>query len=308
MSEADFDARRANERIYRLRPDATQIGPVPAHEPFVVHTMDSSGDQISEDVSLDELDLAQMFPVVGPIAIDGVRAGDAVGVEVRTLRLGPVAHTWTRPGLGFGRSISFHTRRLDTELPEIAWGSGDPIKVETRPHVGAIGVLPDHEEQARNLGAHGGNLDSPTLGEGATLWLAAQIDGGGVFAGDVHAAIGDGEICGTGAEAAADIELVVHTRRDWAPSLPTIVSADGRVSVIGIGDDFDAALTSAIDHCVEAMMVRQGMKEEDAYLAVGLLLQARVCQVVNPRVSVEVSLGSDLDHILIPEPLAPDRG
>ena len=298
-----FDARREGERVYSLTPGLQQIGELVPGQPYVVHTMDSSGDQITEDTPFEEIDRAKMFPVVGPLHIQGVRAGDAVGVEVRQLTVAPVALTWTRPGLGFGRDIPYHVRSLPTDQMVVDWGStSDPFRVPSIPHVGTVGLLPSYEEQPRSLGDHGGNIDSKSLAVGATIWLRAQVDGGGLFLGDVHAGMGDAEVCGTGAETAAEIEIVVHHRTDWSPSLPTIVRKDSHVSVIGVGDSFDSALAVGLDHCVDSLVQECGYSEPDAYLAAGMLLNVQICQVVNPRTSVEVSLAGGADRHLLRRP------
>lgn len=295
-----FDARRGGERVYSLTPDLQQIGALVPGQSYLVHTMDSSGDQIAEGLAFDDIDRAKLFPVVGPLRIEGVRAGDAVGIEVRKLAVGATALTWTRPGLGFGRDIPYHVRSLTTDQLVVDWGdAGHVFQVPSVPHIGTVGLLPAYEEQPRSLGEHGGNIDSKSVTVGATIWLRAQVDGGGLFLGDIHAGMGDAEVCGTGAEAAADLEIVIHHRTDWSPVLPTIVGADSSVSVISVGESVESALAAGVNHCVDTLIRECGFTEPDAYLAAGMLLKVRICQVVNPRTSVEVSLAGGADKHLI---------
>jgi len=171
---------------------------------------------------------------------------------------------------------------------------------QLRPHIGALGLLPSTVEAPRTLGQYGGNLDFGLIGVGATVWLKAQVDGGGFFAGDVHATIGDGEICGTGAETGADIAVKFHRTTSWSADLPIVETAAGRLWTIGIGANFEEALHVAVEYCVARLSERKGLSAEDAYLAVGLLLKINVCQVVNPRTSIAVSLEGGLDTILGP--------
>lgn len=285
--------------VFALTPHAPPAASVAVGKRFACRTEDASGGQISGLASFDDLVSEKMIPVVGPIAVDGVTVGDAVGIQIHAIVPVAPGHTWTRPGLGFASPVGFAVRRLDPTRPVIDWGTGPAITVPTRLHIGALGVLPDVARATRTLGTYGGNLDSVLCGEGAVVWLAAQVDGGGVFLGDVHASIGDGEVCGTGIEVAAAVDLTVRHEPDWSPRLPTVV-VHGRTWLISVGDTLEDALDLAVEECVRAMSASWGMSVSDAYLAVGLLLRVDVCQVVNPRKSVAVTLSGGADAALAP--------
>lgn len=292
--------------VHTLRPDADLVSAVRRRERFTVRTQDASGGQIGEGCPAGAFDLAGAFPVVGPIRVEGVHAGDLVGIHLH--RLEPAArwgHTWTRPGLGVGVGVDFHVRRLTASRPVIDWcPSGQEIALEARPHVGTIGMLPAVATEPRTLGTYGGNLDFAGFGPGATIWLTAQVEGGGLFVGDVHAAIGDAEVCGTGIEIAAVADLEVVGVGTPTYGLPVVTTAD-RAWLIGVGDTFDDALAVAVDECVQRFAAAESVSVPDAYLAVGLLLDVTVCQMVNPRRSVAVTLRSGMDRILRPHLAAP---
>jgi amidase len=273
------------------------VGEVVPGEEFTLRTLDASGNQIRPGVNLADLDTDRLFPVTGPVAVRGVRTGDAIGLSVLNLATDDAAHCWTRPGLGLLDEYGFHVRQID--LTAGHWPGLDSVGLDLRPHVGAIGVLPAVDTPARDLGAHGGNLDVRGLGPGATLWLTAQVDGGGIFAGDVHAGIGDGEICGTGLETPGEVRLVAQVSRDWAPEIP-VVHADGRLWVIGIGNSMEAALQQACRFVVARLAEALGLPRREAHLMLAQVLRVHVCQVVNPHYSVQVSLSEGLDSFLAP--------
>jgi amidase len=291
--------------VHALRPDAELVGSLRRGERFTVRTQDASGGQISEGVSAGAFDPSRAFPVVGPIRLEDVHAGDVVGIHLHTLSpTGRWGHTWTRPGLGFGAGVDFHVRRLDASRPVIDWcPSGQDIALDARPHLGTIGMLPAVAAEPRTLGTYGGNLDFAGFGPGATIWLTAQVEGGGLFVGDAHAAIGDAEVCGTGVEIAALADLEVVGSGRSLHTLPVVTTA-GRAWLIGVGDTVDDALAVAVDECVRRFADAESVSASDAYLAVGLLLDVTVCQMVNPRRSVAVTLGSGMDRILEPHLMA----
>lgn len=292
-----FDREGVDNQIYRLAPGLAPAFTVDAGEVFACLTQDASGDQIGEGVAHADLDPDRVFPVNGPIAIAGVKAGDAVGIEIRAIDPAEWGHTWTRPGLGVGAPAEAHVRRLSARHPLIAWGDGTPIAVTPQLHIGTIGLLPRVEAAPRDLGNYGGNLDSVLCGVGSTIWITAQVDGGGLFVGDVHAAMGDAEVCGTGIEVAARLQFSVQTQLGWAPVFPTIIR-DEKTWIIVDGGDFDEALSRGVAECTRLLAAHCGMSDKDAYLAVGLLLEVRVCQVVNSRRSLALSLTGAADAAL----------
>ncbi|HTN56052.1 MAG TPA: acetamidase/formamidase family protein [Microbacterium sp.] len=292
-------------RVHELQPGAALTGPVALGSAVSLRTLDSSGGQISTEVSYDELDPRRFFPVTGPIGIDGVRRGDTVGIEILAIDPDPLAHTWTRPGLGLLEHESFAVMSVDSRTLEIRpqGPDGPLVGVATaQTHVGALGLLPSTVQPPRTLGRYGGNIDFSAVGAGATVWLTAEVDGGGFFVGDVHASIGDGEVCGTGAETGAEVTVRFTRHPGTTAALPTVRDAQGRLWVIGIGSSVEEALREATQYCVQRLAASDGLTEQEAYLSVGMLLRAQLCQVVNPRTSVAVSLEGGADRVLAVAP------
>jgi amidase len=166
--------------------------------------------------------------------------------------------------------------------------------------VGTAGVLPRIPCLGKDLGGHGGNIDFKRFGVGAILWLAAQTPGGNVFVGDVHAAMGDGEVCGTGVEISASVDVRLSALALWSPRLPT-VTVEGGAWLIGIGDSLEDALRRAVREAVRLVSEKKECSVADAYLAVSSLLIVELCQVVNSSSSVAVTLSGGLSGLLGPD-------
>lgn len=306
MNPLLLDARDPADRVYDVGGEWEPLGKVALGDSFAIRTLDASGNQVTPTVhSQKELDVSALFPATGPIEVSGIYAGDGVGIELEAIRPVTTGHLWTRPGLGFGPAPDFHVRAVDTRALTLDVGA-HRLPLRSRLHVGTLGVSPAQPVAARDVGDHGGNIDTSFLRTGATLWLTAQQDGAGLFAADVHAAIGDAEICGTGVEVEAQLQMRVR-RHEWAPTSPVVID-DGRVWVIGIGDEFESALEVAVSFLHSAVMAALDLNHGDAYITVAALLEVRVCQVVNPHVSVAVSLGSGVDRRLVPPELLGSEG
>jgi formamidase len=63
---------------------------------------------------------------------------------------------------------------------------------------------------------NGGNMDVKQMVVGTTLLLPCYVDGCSLFAGDVHYAQGDGEVCGTAIEMGATITVRTEIRKGMA--------------------------------------------------------------------------------------------
>ena len=74
--------------------------------------------------------------------------------------------------------------------------------------VGVVGVATDGETLTNGLaGRHGGNLDDHLHGKGARMYFPVRQPGGMFAVGDMHASMGDGEICFTGVEIAGEVDI-----------------------------------------------------------------------------------------------------
>ena len=87
---------------------------VESGDTVVVHTRDVSDDQIGPDSTVDViagLDWDRVYPLAGPIAVDGAEPGDTLAVEVLDLHTQGWGWTAILPGLGAA------ARRLPRSLP-----------------------------------------------------------------------------------------------------------------------------------------------------------------------------------------------
>ncbi|HEX4758467.1 MAG TPA: acetamidase/formamidase family protein [Terracidiphilus sp.] len=84
--------------------------------------------------------------------------------------------------------------------------------VPLRPMLGCISVAPPGDQQYRggDLGPFGGNMDYNDNAEGTTLYFPIFHPGALLGMGDGHAAMGDGEVVGSGLETSMDVDFSVE--------------------------------------------------------------------------------------------------
>ena len=264
---------------YALDPGHQAVASVGLGESFVVETHDCRTGTITRaDQARDLLDTRCVNPATGPISVAGVKAGDTICVEIEQLhvdsRLGLMV---TRPGVT-GLDI--------TQEPELrivtcddGYANVGTFRVPVTPMIGLLGVAPAGEPVSTFRGArHGGNMDTLLIGAGSKVFLPTFSDGAMVYFGDVHAAMGDGEVFLSGVEIAGRVQARVTVVAGW--SLPTpIVETDELVAVIADGATFDEAAKSAMAKAVE-VLTAGGMDPVDAGFLMSAAGHLRVCQYI----------------------------
>ena len=206
-------------------------------------------------------------PTVGPVAIEGVVAGDWVSVDI--LDIWATSPGFTRGGdEWFDEAANFIAIDGDEAL-----FPGD-VRVQLNPMVGVVGVLPAAESLNPHApGGHGGNMDIRDIRTGATVHLRAERDGGQVFLGDVHAVMGEGELNGTGVEVDAEVIVRIRTGNQF-PAGPIVETADRWICVASATDYADGVAT-AVANTSLLMQQLHDLTYRDARTLVGTVGDVR---------------------------------
>jgi acetamidase/formamidase len=278
-------------------------------EPFTVFTEDCfSGRLTSVDGRPREVaPYPKVNPLTGPIAVEGVKAGDILAI--RLLALEP-ARDWGVATISPNFGLLSGTRaspNLQPEQDERVWiwrfsadrtalvtntAGGATLMAPYRPFHGTLGVAPAHGEVRLGVvpGDFGGNLDIPDLTAGATLYLRANLDGGHIYIGDGHYAQGDGEIAGTAIEGAFLTTLsVARGEPDESFEWPRL-ETETHIGVIGCARPVDDALRIAVAGLVRWVAGRTGLDVTDAHQLVSQTCTLRIGNLVNPAFSVLCSV------------------
>ena len=204
-----------DQSVFSLSADATPVARVQPGESFVLETADCFSDQVqSADAALGGVDWEQINPATGPVYVEGVEPGDVLVVRIDRIEVAArgvmavsgdfgVLHERVRghrvrddPARGRLRTRCRRARPGPADDRRDRRGSGG-----RRCAVWLAGPARRQHGHAHHRRGRDGLL--PCLR--ARRLLAA---------GDLHAAMGDGEICGTGVEIQGSIQLTVDVRRD----------------------------------------------------------------------------------------------
>ena len=79
----------------------------------------------------------------------------------------------------------------------------------------------------------------------------------------------------------------------------------GQTWLIGTGDTVEEALERPVQVAVDVVSRHLRLSRDDSYLLVSQLLRVNLCQLVNPHVSVAVTLQKSLDTSFLPHYVPP---
>jgi len=291
----------SSQHIYAFTPDLRSVETIAVGEAVCFDALDALGGQVRIETDiLAGLDFNRVNPATGPIDIEGANTGDTLVVRVTSIEMEDQGAIVTGPGLGvLGDEIDIHaTRILPVRDGIVHFGD---MALKARPMIGVIGVAPESELFPTGTAhRHGGNMDTKEIGIGTTLYLPVFQDGAMLAMGDVHAVMGDGEVCVSACEVAAQItvqcDCIEGRCLDW-PMVETLDAVHILVSLPTI----EEALKEATRQAVIFLQSARKLSKEDAYMLTSLAVDIGISQLVDPNKTAKASIPKSILPRLIPE-------
>ncbi|MBP1235243.1 amidase [Arthrobacter sp. PvP102] len=238
------------------------------------------------------------IPVTGPVAIRGVLPGDALRVDIHEIRIASRGAMVTLPGRGgFTGGLGRAGHVVEIVDGQVVFDGH--ITIPVRPMVGKLGVAPvGTGPNSSTVGIHGGNMDCKDVTAGSAVVLPVQVPEAMLYAGDLHAAQGDGECSLTAVEVEGSVRLsctvvpgAAVPEADAGLRRPVVLSG-GSVITIGDGDTLDEAARLALDDMLELLQTDRHWSREKTAMLLSAAADVSVSQLVNARVSAKVTLAS----------------
>lgn len=251
----------------RHNPPALTIEP---GETVVVETEDTFMGQVRKPG--DERNL-QGFPygnpLSGPIYVQGAEPGDTLAVLIREIeaRIGQAATdmSWGRRGMGefLGIEVPRATRICPIRDGKVWWSPG--VGIPYAPMIGTIGTAPAMGVPTSGpAGPHGGNMDLREVTEGNSVYLPVSVPGALLYLGDVHAAQGEGEVCGTALEMPGTVTIEVGVMKGKAIPRPRIRSPQ-EIMAVAVGTSLERSVAQAYADLILWMEEEFGLSRWDGY-------------------------------------------
>jgi acetamidase/formamidase len=253
------------------------------------------------------LDITEVNPQTGPFHVEGAEPGDTLALHVVDL---VPARDW-----GASTTIPFfgaltgtdRTALLQEPLPELTWiyqldrdrgtvlfeahRSDFRVELPIAPMLGTVGVAPAGREVRSSLvpDKFGGNMDTPELRAGTTVYLGVNVEGALFSVGDGHYRQGEGESCGTAVEGAMDATLIVELIKGghhgiWAPEWPRLEHDDDYV-VVGSARPLEDAWRASQVGMIGWLGELFGLDRLDAYQLLTQVSASPIANVVDVNYS-----------------------
>jgi len=286
MAVATDHVVRRDEIIWAFGPDLEPVLEVEPGSVVRLETNDCFTGQIaSEDDLVTAIDFERVNSATGPVAVKGAEPGDSLVVELLEVRPSDRGFATLIPG--FGQLID----QVQSPVTKVFRVEGDTVHMNDRvsfplrPMVGVVGVATDGDTVANGwAGRHGGNLDDHLHGPGATLYFPVRQPGGMFAVGDMHASMGDGEICGTGVEIAGEVVARFNLLKGRQATWPVTELPDRWVAhaTAETDADFMEALRRVSEEAARLLVDEWGFTMEEAFVFLSVACDAGICQACRP--------------------------
>lgn len=278
-----------DQHVWQFAVNAEPVVTVDPGTVLSIETWDCfTGQVTSEADTATTLDLNRINSATGPIAVRGAEPGDTLSVTLLDIRPTAVGAAMVIPGWGqlADRCVAPTTRlfRVDGDTIHM----NDQVSFPVRPMFGVIGVSPATDDISTfYAGRHGGNMDDNLHTIGTTVHLPVHQPGAMLAIGDMHAAMGDGEISGTGVEIGGTGVIKVDLIKGVAAHYPVAEDATSFFThgVSGFPDptaSIDEAMQIAIEEAARLLVDQWGFTMEDAFLFMSVTCDLGVTQNCHP--------------------------
>lgn len=246
-------------------------------------------------------------PLAGPFYVEDAEPGDTLAIKILDLKVdGDTGVGAFAPGFGAINATNY-TPMLDTQLPERVWfyhidhadntamfkalDSDFSVKIPVHPFLGCIGVAPANGESRSSVvpAEFGGNMDSPEVSVGNTVYFPVNVKGGLLYIGDGHAAMGDGEVAGTAIEVPLKVRLQLSVIKNRPISWPQFENDDA-IMTVGAYRPLDDAVRIAFTELVHWIHKDYGLSELDAYELLSEAAKIHLNEMVDPNYVVVASI------------------
>ncbi len=261
----------------------------------------------TSDLSSEKVDLRFVNPQTGPFFVEGAEPGDTLAIHIVDLE--PARDFGASAAIPFfgGLTSTGATAMLQEALPDTTWiyhldrarntvtfdgRFGDfSVDLPVEPMLGTVGVAPAAGEVRTSLVPErfGGNMDSPEVKAGATIYLGVNVEGALFSLGDGHYRQGEGEACGTAVEGAMNSTVIVDLIKGQAPAWPRLES-DTHWKAVGSTRPLEDSWRVGNVEMVRWLQDLFGLHAMDAYQLLSQTSIVPIANVVDANYSVVVKV------------------
>lgn len=273
----------ADNSIFKFSKANNPVLRVKSGESVQIETLDCFSNQLKSDRdTLEAIDWEKINPASGPIYIEGATPGDVLKVTIEEIRLSEKGVMTAGDGLSITGDLinGIEVRIVPIENDRVIFNS--KVSIPLNPMIGVIGVAPEYEEvNCGTPGSHGGNMDNLMITTDAVLYLPVFVEGALFALGDLHAAMGDGEIGGTGIEVPGRVTVKLEIIKDLKINNP-VLENQRFFTTIASQLNLEDAVKESVKDMLLILKDRISEPLSELTMLMSMVGQTQICQVVDP--------------------------
>lgn len=268
--------------IYEFNKNNVYTKKVASGTTVTIQTYDCFQNQIqSPETEVGAIDWDKINPATGPIFVEEAMPGDILKVHIEKIEIGEQGVMVVGPDLGvMGHKIEqMASKILPIQDEKIRFNQ---IELPLNKMVGVIGVAPEGEGvNCGTPGAHGGNMDNKMITEGATLYFPVFAEGALFALGDLHAAMGDGEVSVTGVEVPGSVTVTLDVIKGERLNHPMLENEEVFTQIVS-AETLDEAAKVAASEMIERIVDKSDLSLSEVTMLMSAAGHTEICQLVDP--------------------------
>jgi len=262
----------------------------------VFETLEASAGQVSPDSPSEvvaNLNFDFIHPLTGPVYVEGAEPGDALVVDIVSIKHKGWGWNAVIPGFGLLAEDFPEPYLHHYKLGETTCEFRSDIQIPYEPFCGVMGVGPREAGRFNTIPPreNAGNIDIRHLTPGSRAFFPVLVPGALFSCGDCHSAQGDGEVNGTGIETKMSVTLTFNLQKNaHIPELRfitppgkklTVADEGGYYVVTAHGPDLFKDTQQAIRYMIDYLSSERNMTREQAYCLCGAAVDLKISEVVD---------------------------
>jgi amidase len=272
--------------IYAFSKDNKPTKYVSPNTTLSIETYDCFQNQItSSETEINSIDWNQINPASGPIFVETAQVGDILSVKIENIEIADEGVMTVGPGLGvMGHLLErFEAKMIPIHNKKAIFN--ERVEIPLNMMIGVIGVAPEGEPVSCGTpGVHGGNMDTKLITTGATIYFPVFTEGALFGLGDLHAAMGDGEVGVSGIEVAGKVTVTLDVIKGHSLKNPVLINEEG-IAVIVSAKTMDEAVKTAVEEMIDTLLPHCDLTINHLTMLMSAIGQTQISQVVDPLVT-----------------------
>ncbi len=262
----------------------------------VFETLEASAGQVGPDSAAEvvgNLNFDLIHPLTGPVYVEGAEPGDALVVDIVSIKHKGWGWNAVIPGFGLLAEDFPEPYLHHYKLGETTCEFRADIQIPYEPFCGVMGVGPREAGRFNTIPPreNAGNIDIRHLTPGSRVFFPVLVPGVLFSCGDCHSAQGDGEVNGTGIETRMFVTLTFNLQKGAnIPELRfltppgkklTVADEGGYFVTTAHGPDLFKDTQQAIRYMIDYLSSEHNMTREQAYCLCGAAVDLKISEVVD---------------------------